>query len=334
MRHALALALAVVAWFAPAARAQELADAEAERAHIAFADTVAATLEAGSAREALVSLLFDQAAARRGGRAAQARMRRAWSRALAAGPDDPLVHWIAVTNCPFGPEGCEPAASLRRLAALEPDNGAVWHVALNRALAARDAVTARDALARLARAERYDAHLTELLFVLDAALAQVPVPDALRRLGDEEVDEATARGIAVFGVLLAVVSPEGSPLIRYCTPNVDAAFESRRADCAAAGERIATRSDTLLHRWLGTRVWLRVARGGPDEARARKAARDHSWQSEAFADTIEDGVGGAKLELERRRTHRTELAAVAAALRDAGIPLEAPPGFVPASAID
>lgn len=330
-----ALTLALALPFAPAA-AQELADADAERAHVAWAEAIAATLEGGTPREALVAVWFGQTAARRGARVAQARVERAWSRAVAESPDDPLVHWLAVTACPFGSGRCDAPASLRRLVELEPDNGAVWHVVLNQARADHDPVLARDALARLARAERYDTHLTGFMRVLDDALATIPVPDALRRFGDAPVDDATARGIAVFGVLLALPQPDAGPLIGYCAPDVDAGYEARRADCVAAGERIATRSDQALHRWIGTRVWLRAARGTPHEARARQAALDHEWQRERFA-----GIGGAdpdveaaRRELERRRRHGSELAAMAEALAEAGVPLQAPPDFVPQNPID
>ncbi|HET9483898.1 MAG TPA: hypothetical protein VFO79_08075, partial [Xanthomonadales bacterium] len=79
------------------------------------------------------------------------------------------------------------------------------------------------------------------------------------------------------------------------------------------------------------------ARRGPDEARARAALLDLHWQADRFHELAAgEDAGPADLvaQLARRRTHRTEVAALQAALAEAGIPLRAPPDFVPPAPVD
>ncbi|HET9485726.1 MAG TPA: hypothetical protein VFO79_17315, partial [Xanthomonadales bacterium] len=266
-----------------AAAAQELADERAAAAYAAWTDDTAARLAArGTVHDALVAILFEQAAAKGGRSRAPERLEQAWIRASADGSANPLVHWLALTDCPRGREACDRRVALDALLRLEPDNGAAWQLALDDALAKQDRVGARAALAALARAERFDTHHDEYFRLVDTALADVPVPASVRTLGEASIDEDGARGIALLGVMIALPTLDASGLRRYCTPGVEASYEERRADCAAAGERIATRSETSLERFTGARVWLDAVRGGPDEARARQALVDLHWQAERF----------------------------------------------------
>lgn len=330
-----ALAFAVLLPFAVSG--QELADAQAARAYADWADATAEALSRrGTAREALVAVLFDRAAARSGKARGSSRPARAWAEALALGIDDPLVHWIAAADCPVA--ACDRAAALAALQRLEPDNGAIWTLVLDDALARRDATAARDALAAIARAERYDTHHGELFAAIDAALASIPVPESVRTHGDDRFDEATARGVALFNVVLQVATPYPARFKQYCTPGIEAAFEARRADCAAAGERMATRSPTLDARFAGARIWRAAAHGTPDEARARQVLVDLHWQAEQFGalgTTSPQDTGPAiREQLERRRTHRSEVASIEAALAAAGIAARPPPGYVPREPVD
>ncbi len=335
MRGIVALALLA----ASAASAQELADERVASAYAAYGRAAAITLAArGEPRDALVAVLIDGYAAKHGDVGAPARRERVWVDAYARAPDDVLFHWIAATGCPTGEAACERRdrrAALAALSRLEPDNGAVWQLVLGDALARDDAVLARDALARLARAERYDTHQDELFAALDTALATVPIPQEALALGEEQLDEPTARGVAVLGVLLALALPDPGWLTRYCTPGVVTAFESRRDDCVAAGERMATRSETSLGRFVGARVWREAARGSPHEPRARRALVAQHWRVERYGPlAAAAGADALRTQLERRRNHGSEAAAIDAALAAAGIPLEPPPDYVPRGRVD
>lgn len=313
---------------------REAFDAAGARAYAEWHQATAQRLAtSGTARDALVAVLFARTAQKHDARGASATLTQAWSRALELGADDALVHWTALTNCPSGPTGCERAAAFERLARLEPDNGAYWRLVLDDALRLNDAPRARAALAQMARAERFDAHFGDLFRAIDGGLAGVPVPPEVRHDGERTLGEDTARAIATFSVLLAHGVPGVSGFLRYCAPGSDPAFESRRDDCIAAAERMAMRSETQIDRGVGAKLWLRAARGRPGEAAARQAALDHEWQSEQLQKlNAGKDFGDEQLaldEIARRRRFGSEVAAMQAELEAAGIPLRAPADYDP-----
>lgn len=331
MRALVMFCACVVATTAPIAQD----DDAALDAHRAWAIDIAEDLaRRGTARDAITAVYLGLAMAQSGGtpRASEV-LRTAWTQAVAAGGDDPLVLTTAINACPTGPRGCERTAAFARLATLEPDNGAYWRLVLADALERGDAVRAREALANMARAERFDTHQSALFAALDRALATVSLPAAFRT--DEDgalVEESLARGAFALGVLLSWTPPPIAPFAAYCAPGSDPAFESRREDCVAAADRMAQRADTLADEIVGARVRYRATPEGPARAGARAALRDVLWRRDEYARVAAEEASDparAFATIERRRRHGSERASAEAALRAAGVPLTAPADFVP-----
>ena len=331
--RALVLLAALVA--APATVVAQDAEVDALAAHRAWTvDTADALARRGDARDAIAAMYLGLSMAHAGDARANEVVRRSWSAAIAAGRDDALVLTTAITACPTGPRGCERAAAFARLAELEPDNGAYWRLVLAEAIEHREADRAREALSRMARAERFDTHQAALFAAIDGALASVPLPAAFRT--DEAgalVEEPIARGAFALGVLLAWTAPPAAPFAAHCAPGSDAEFESRRADCVAAADRMAQRADTIADEILGARVRYRATPEGPARSAARAALRDVLGRRDEDARiSAEEGADAARAfaSIERRRRHRTERGVAEATLRAAGVPSSAPADYVPA----
>jgi hypothetical protein len=243
--------------------------------------------------------------------------REAWQSARDRSPDDVLLAWIELENCP-GP--CDADAARARLQRLEPDNAAAWLQAFDAAWLAGDERLARAHLARAARSERFSYHFEELGLLLQDATTALPVPAptpaqlrALDMPAGSSADDVTAG--AVFGHAVIVIS--GLPRLHEACgrPGLEPAAY---ADCHGTLLHLA-RSRDLLSRMIGTSQLSRLTAGTPGQAQWQAAWRRLRWlhaQSAGFDSDSADYIRGA--------WQSGEVAALEALLRANGVPLEPP----------
>lgn len=266
--------------------------------------------------------------------------------ALTQAPDDPLLLWIAATNCPASAATCEPHRALDRLRELQSDNAMVWlHNSANKPLPGRDvAVQAlpdgRDTvdedarLRRIASATRVDGFHWDIQRMLLDAFLQRPLPDELLEASDFATPTQEKLAVmAAIGYEMAFVAPHWGQVSELCgLVVINAKGESRRELCIAALSNINERADTLLAKRLALSRLLQLLPEG--EARDATLAEQHrnDWQMTVYFELLPPDTGGlpqADAEAERhitnlRRAGTTEMTAMREGLIAAGIPLDPP----------
>ena len=257
----------------------------------------------------------------------------AFAKALRA--DDAWALWLAAVNwdCPARKAVCKAEAGLDRLREVDAGNGAVWLLEMQRAKDAGDALRQRAALARLARASRFDWHFGDNMQGMMAAFALQLLPERLLvtypRLGVKATpeDSASLQGGAVGSMRGSMAGPGYKVLLDYCrTPDPPTNAE-RAADCRAAGLLLAEHGTELIDVMIGNRLWLRTA--APDErAQVRQRIRDAHWRLRQMQD-IEPATSPEAARRWRAAwmDSTSEMQVTTRLLRENGIPLHAPPGF-------
>ncbi|QWP77820.1 hypothetical protein J5226_05255 [Lysobacter sp. K5869] len=199
-----------------------------------------------------------------------------------------LVAWMQALDC-LEAYLCDAQAPLARAQRLEPDNAAVWLLAMDWPADRRTRPEAADTqalLARAANAPRHDDHLQaigrETLRALRAASLPAPNPAAeagLRRMLG--ADAALPAATVIDASLALLADPRQKPqfhtLVAACSADRALAPDApSRAPCLAALSRMAD-SDSLVSRETGTVLMLLLTRGGPDAARWHERQRRWQW---------------------------------------------------------
>lgn len=210
----------------------------------------------------------------------------AYSAARRFGPEDPLVAWLEALNC--NRATCDREAAIGRLAKLEPDNAAVWLLALNVAHQRGDLAAAEDYLARAAQAGRYDLHFGEAGLLVEETLIQVPLPpscrgEALERMSGLLQRRATDEDLTTIyagAVTAAAALPPFQSLAALC--RIDAGVlpaESHLPACVAVFSRMAG-SDTLIAQSLALVHLVQYTADQPEGAQWRERLRNLRWLME------------------------------------------------------
>ncbi|MBX9401187.1 hypothetical protein K4L06_07660 [Lysobacter sp. BMK333-48F3] len=241
-----------------------------------------------------------------------------------------LVAWLEAIDC-LGVDGCEPGPAIDRLQQIEPDNAAVWLLALDRAApAAAGSQTDTAVLNRAAQASRYDDHLAgtsrETLRALQAVpwppldhhaetalrhMLEIPDSTPAAQLGPALVASyATAVGIQTFG-----------RTFENCSPGVVLAPGSTRLAPCRAVMRLIADGDSLLAQAMGTTRMVLLTPDGPDAALWRERLRQSHWLRTNAAEISSPTLAWAIRE-------HGEVPALRAELERRGRG-DAPPGWLP-----
>ena len=186
------------------------------------------------------------------------------ARGPAAAGRDRLADFLAAASC-------EDPATLARLEATDPGNGAVWAVAATCAQRAKHPGAARQALARLAQSDHYDSRSGELLSAGTDLLKRVPEPFVF-------MSDVSPTGLGYLGDMLwNAHAPEVEAFGSSCMRQAVAADATLAADCRAVAE-VLSRADSDGVRHFGT-AWMARFEGHPLGEAAHRELNDAQQQA-------------------------------------------------------
>ncbi|MEZ5464938.1 MAG: hypothetical protein R3F22_06930 [Lysobacteraceae bacterium] len=269
--------------------------------------------------------------------------------ALMQAPDDPLLLWIAATNCPASASVCAPERSLDHLRELQPDNAMVWlqgspiehpgeRNAETTTTTANDAVDEDTRLRNIARASRVDGFHWEVRRLLLDAFLQRPLPDELLEAGDFATPTQEKMAvIAAIGYEMAFVTPHYGLATKLCGGDaIDDYGDLRRELCIAALGNIAKRADTMMAEQLALSRLLPLLPESEERDAIEAKQRQSRWQQLAYTELLIPSSGTSNemdAEAERhiaqlQENGTTELATMREALTKAGISTEPPRDWI------
>lgn len=196
-------------------------------------------------------------------------------RALELGPQDPLVLWIAASNACLDQPGCTNPAALKTLQGVDADNIAAWLLAWP---ADGNAQAQRDAVARLAQAQRYNDYWGADVVALYHALEVLPVPKEITALG---LSSESARINFATSIASAFLPVPLQRLHQFCT-KLDAANDATAvADCIAVARKLEA-GGTFVAQGIGFAIEEALLQPGVDKDVMGARRRSAAWQKEKF----------------------------------------------------
>ena len=246
-------------------------------------------------------------------------------RAAQAPDSTPAVQWARLVDCDTKAKTCPNAEALRALTDTAADNAAVWLIKLAADTADNKRDAARDDLHRAATAKLYDDYTGTALKALASTAGTLPAPA-------EAIDPAASAGpygvqvVLVYGMagLLPQPQPGMQAAARMCADGKD--DPALKTDCLQLAKVLEWGSSPLA-RSLGLHLRETLADDPAEQAAARTERANLTWQVQNFArlsDRAPQDKALAQHLLALARNGGTEMSLVLAALRDAGIPADAP----------
>lgn len=238
------------------------------------------------------------------------------------------AYWMQLADCDANADACPNGEALQHLLGQAPDNAAVWLLKLGADARAMRQDAAREDLAKAAAAKLYDDYAGTSLQALATSVGVLPPPA-------DTLDPAHPGGavgmqtVLVYG--LAGTQPQpGLQLIAKLCENAgeDASI---KADCLALGKTLEWGSSPLA-RSLGLHLREVLADDPTQQQEAKAARRNLVWQVQSFTQLLArapDDAALAQRLLALARSGGTEMSLQLAALRDNGIPAEAPADWQP-----
>ena len=233
------------------------------------------------------------------------------------------IDWVRLADCDATAETCPNNEALQQLLARAPDNAAVWLLKLGADARGMKQDAAREDLGKAAAAKRYDDYTGISLQALANAAGALPPPPAT-------LDPAHAGGavgmqaVLVYGLAGTQPQPSLQLVAKLCeNAGGDASI---KADCVALGRTLEWGSSPLA-RSLGLHLREVLADDPAQQQEAKDARRNLVWQVQNFARLLaraQDDATLAQRLLALARIGGTEMSLQLAALRDNGIPVEAP----------
>ena len=249
-------------------------------------------------------------------------------RAVSAPGNGPAQSWMRLADCDAAAGGCPNADALAVLLTQAPDNAAVWMLQLGQDVRDGKSAPARDDLAKAASAKLYDDYAGASLQALASTIGVLPPPADL--LGQATASSAAGiQAMLVFAIAGTQPQPGLQATAGLCAaPGEDAALKD---DCLKLGKTLEWGSSPLA-RSLGLHLRETLADDPAQQESARQARRDLTWQVQHFAELAartrtEPALAQHLLAL--ARSGGTEMSVMLSALRDAGVPAQAPVDWQP-----
>ena len=247
------------------------------------------------------------------------------SRAAKADGAGPAVQWARLTDCDARAQACPNGDALTALTREAGDNAAVWLLKLGQDRANGHGDDAREDLRHAADAKLYDDYTGAALQALATTAGTLPAPTA----AIDPTSPAGAWGVQVvmvFGVggLLPAPQPGMQAAARLCEDGKD--DPSTRQTCLQLAHVLEWGSSPLA-RSLGLHLRETLSDDPKAQAAARTEMDNLAWQVRNFAELsarAPDDKALAQHLLALARNGGTEMSLMLAALRDDGIPTDAP----------
>lgn len=245
-------------------------------------------------------------------------------RAARADDAGPAQNWARLADCDPKNSSCPNADALAQLLQQAPDNAAVWLLKLSQDVNNLKSQDARQDLAKAASAKLYDDYSGIGLKALANAVSLLPPPNAT-------IDPNSAAGANGVQLLIAFGSAQGMPqpalrdTATFCEKNAPT-DDSVKADCLTLGKTLEWGSSPLA-RSLGLHLREVLNPDAAQQQDAKTARRNLVWQVQNFAELAlraQNDKGQAQHLLALARNGGTQMSLVLAALRDDGIPTDAP----------
>lgn len=252
-------------------------------------------------------------------------------RAFDADRNSAPINWARLADCDAKAGNCPDSTSLERLQEHDADNAAVWMLKLGADVHEGKADEAREDLSRAAAAKVYDDYTGITLKALASSVGVLPPP--ADTLDPEQAGGAAGmQAVMVYGLAAIQPQPAMQVIATYCEESKDDA--SIKADCLKLGKTLEWGSSPLA-RSLGLHLREMLSDDSTQQDDARRARLDLIWQVQNFAHLASRAPGDktvAQHMLALARRGGTEMSLMLAALRDNGIPHEAPADWTPKTA--
>jgi hypothetical protein len=313
---------------------------------------VAAKLRHGAVAEALARRVSPEAIARVAAQSTLPDADALVREALRLGANDPLLWWIAATDCPATPATCDAPAAIARLRELAPSNGAVWLLVPRGTTPYAGTEATGDAdgdavLDRIATASRHDYYIGERTRAYLDAFDQLPLQaEAIVDPAEfsEPVSPEVVRGLLAFGLALADALPGPQAFTSLCGEDTLARLgEPRAARCREAMRTMLRTADSPMPYRIAGNALLRLLPPGAERDTVQRDQQRMLWQITALGvlqsagedkdwrvdpDAIEEALALW------RAPGATELGVMRQQLEAAGIALDPPPDWRGWSAIE
>lgn len=246
-------------------------------------------------------------------------------RAAKAPDATPAIRWTQLTDCDNRAGSCPNDEALKALTEQAGDNAAVWLIKLGQDSRGGHEAQAKIDLAKAASARLYDDYTGTALKALATSASILPTPEAAL----DPASAAGAYGVQVMLVYgLAGLQPQPQPgmqaAAKMCEDGKD--DPAVKAECLKLAHVLEWGSSPLSHS-LGLHLREILADDPAEQEAARNAMANLSWQVKNFAvlsARATDDKALAQHLLMLARNGGTEMSALLAALREAGIPADAP----------
>lgn len=244
-------------------------------------------------------------------------------RAVAAADHSPVERWVQLADCDAQADACPNAQALATLLQEAPDNAAPWLLKLGQDVHEAKHDQARADLAKAAQASQYDDYTGATLQALATSVSTLPPPQAT-------FDPASGAGAAGVQAMLVFGNAEAQPqpglraAAQLCKePGDDQALAT---DCRRLGKTLEWGSSPLA-RSLGLHLSESLADDDAAREKALRERRDLTWQVQQFSQLAARAQADKALAqhlLALARSGGTEMSLMLSALRDAGLPTNAP----------
>ncbi|MFC5438237.1 hypothetical protein ACFPME_16880 [Rhodanobacter umsongensis] len=249
-------------------------------------------------------------------------------RAAQAEGADAAVSWVRLADCDAKADACPNTAALDQLLTQAPDNAAVWLLKLGADAHDMKQEAAREDLSKAATAKLYDDYTGTSLKALASSIGVLPPPA-------DTFDPAAKAGAVGMQTMLVygVASTQPQPTLQLIAKLCENAAEdaSIKSDCVKLGKTLEWGSSPLA-RSLGLHLREVLADDPAQQQEAKAARRNLIWQVQSFAQLLaraQEDPALAQHLLSLARNGGTEMSLLLAALRDGGIPVDAPAGWEP-----
>lgn len=238
------------------------------------------------------------------------------------------VTWVRLADCDAKAAACPNDSALEQLQTQAPDNAAVWLLKLGVDTRNMKPDAAREDLARAAASKLYDDYAGTSLQALATSVGILPPPA-------DTLDPAHAAGaigmqtVMAYGIATTQPQPGLQITAKLCESAISDA--SIKADCLKLGKLLEWGSSPLA-RSLGLHLREVLADDPAQQQDAKQARTALVFQVESFSALLSrarDDASVAQQLLALARNGGTEMSVVLAALRNANMPTDPPPGWTP-----